>query len=847
MNELENSQEQLLPPEVEDQLSFFNLQFVIKTFVLNWIWFLLSVIIFMGLGFVYLRYTQPVYQIGAKMLIKNDDNRRRSTSNQIMAATNLGTMTMSDGFENEVEILKSNSIAEGAVRDLKLYVNYSMEGRIVDRPIYKTTPLIVDMDQKHLDRLETPVDLEINRLEGNEYEVRGSYMLNDEPHTFRSTGAMPMSVNVKVGTFTIIPNYKYVSGWDNGRTLKVQVSNPKYVAFSYAAALTVEPLNKVTTIANLQATDVLPERGIDFLSQVAVVYNRQANEDKNEIAVRTEEFINDRLEKINAELGNTDGAIASYKRSNNIVDAASSAGASLNQTDNADNALAEMNTQIMLMESIKEYIMQPENKYQTLPSNVGLKDGAATSLITQYNQIALERNRLLRSASEQSPAVQTITSQLDDLTNSINRAIDQSKRTMNIERQHLASRYSKYQSKLSQTPQQERILTEIGRQQTVKSSLYIMLLQKREENSISLAATADKGKLVDEPVFMGKVKPKSAIIMLVCLVFSIGVPFLIFFLIELTRYRIEGHADVEKLTKAPIIADIAQSSQEAKTRGDIVVHENENNQMEEIFRAMRTNLQFMLKEDENVIMFTSATSGEGKTFCAANLAVSFALLDKKVILIGLDIRRPRLISLFELDKTDKGISVLLTRENPTLEEIKENIVPSGINKNLDLLLAGPVPPNPAELIARQSLEEIFTILRKEYDYVIVDTAPIGLVSDTLQVGRVVDASVIVCRADYTEKSAFGMINELISTQKLPNVSIAINGIDMSRKKYGYAYGYGKYGKYSKYGRYGYKSNYGKYGSYGAYSSYGSYGYHSYGYGTYTNSHYGNPEDKSVKQ
>lgn len=457
MNEFENSQEQLLPPEVEDQLSFFNLQFVIKTFVLNWVWFLLSVIIFMGIGIVYLRYTQPMYSVGAKMLIKNDDNRRRS-SNQIMAATNLGTMTMSDGFENEIEILKSNSIAEGAVRDLKLYVDYSMEGRVVDRPIYKTTPLIVDMDQKHLDRLESPVNLEISKLEGGEYEVRGSYVLEDGPHTFRSTGVMPMSINVKVGTFTIIPNYKYVNGWDSDKDLKVTVSNPKTLAYSYAGRLSVDPLNKVTTIANLGCVDAIPDRGIDFLRQVAVVYNRQANEDKNEIAVRTEEFINDRLEKINAELGSTDGAIASYKRSNNIVDAASSAGASLNQTDDADNALAEMNTQIMLMESIREYIMQPENKYQTLPSNVGLKDGAATGLITQYNQIALERNRLLRSASEQSPAVQTVTAQLDDLINSINRAIEQSKRTMNIERQHLANRFSKYQSKLSQTPNRRESL-----------------------------------------------------------------------------------------------------------------------------------------------------------------------------------------------------------------------------------------------------------------------------------------------------------------------------------------------------------------------------------------------------
>ena len=846
MSEIKNNQEQLLPPEVEDQLSFFNVQFVIKTLVLNWMWFVLSLVIFIGLGALYLRYTQPVYQIGSKMLIKNDDNRRRS-SNQLMNSAMLGTVTMSDGFDNELEILKSTSIAEGAIRDLKLYVNYSIEGNIVDRPIYESTPLTVDMDQKHLDKLTSPVRLEIDKKDKNEYEVRGTYSLNGEPHTFRSTGAMPMSINVKVGTFTIIPNYKYINAWTEGRSLFVTVSNPTSLAYAYAGGISVEPLSKTTTIARLVVNDVLPQRGIDYLKQVAVVYNRQANEDKNEIAVRTEEFINERLEKINAELGSTDGAIASFKRSNNIVDASSNAGSSLSQTDQADNALSDMNTQIMLMESIKEYMAQPSNKYQTLPSNVGLKDGAATSLITQYNNIALERNRLLRSASEMSPAVQTITGQLDDLTSSINRAIDQSKRTMEIERNSLMNRFSKYQSKLSQTPHQERILTEIGRQQTVKSSLYIMLLQKREENSISLAATADKGKLVDEPLFMGKVKPKSSIIMLVCLVMGIALPFIFFFLMELSRYRIEGHADVEKLTKAPIIADVAQSSQEAKTRGDIVVHENKNNQMEEIFRAMRTNLQFMLKENENVIMFTSATSGEGKTFTAANLAVSFALLDKKVVLVGLDIRRPRLAQLFELSKSGKGVSTLLTKENPTESDIKEAIVPSEVNKNLDLLLAGPVPPNPAELIARPSLDKVFEILRKTYDYVIVDTAPIGLVSDTLQAGRITDVTVIVCRADYTEKSAFGMINELVYSEKLPNVCVVINGIDMSRKKYGYAYGYGKYGHYSKYGRYGYKSSYGKYGSYGAYSSYGSYGYHSYGYGTYSTSHYGNADDNSIKQ
>jgi capsular exopolysaccharide synthesis family protein len=262
--------------------------------------------------------------------------------------------------------------------------------------------------------------------------------------------------------------------------------------------------------------------------------------------------------------------------------------------------------------------------------------------------------------------------------------------------------------------------------------------------------------------------------------------------------------------------------------------------MEEIFRSMRTNLQFLMKKDQKVILFTSSTSGEGKTFNAANLAVSFALLSKKVILIGLDIRKPRLAELFQLRDHHHGITPLLVNDNPTNEEIKNQILPSGINKNLDLLLAGPTPPNPAELLTRDSLDKIIAFLREDYDYIIIDSAPVGLVTDTLQIGRVCDACVIVCRADYTPKESFGLINSLSDQKKLPNMSIVINGIDLSKKKYGYYYGYGKYGKYGKYGHYG---NYGHYGSYGKYGNYGSYG----SYGSYANSHYGKKDDDSIKK
>jgi capsular exopolysaccharide synthesis family protein len=357
-----------------------------------------------------------------------------------------------------------------------------------------------------------------------------------------------------------------------------------------------------------------------------------------------------------------------------------------------------------------------------------------------------------------------------------------------------------------------------------------MLLQKREENSISLAATADKGRLIDEPSFGGRVSPKSSIIMLSSVVLGFALPLLLFYVLQLLRYKIEGHQDVMKLTTLPIVADVAVASEAVKDSAGIVVHENQNSQIDEIFRSMRTNIQFMMQENQKVVLFTSATSGEGKTFNAANLAMSCALLGKKVVLVGLDIRKPALGRLFGITDRQAGISTLLVKEHVTESDVVSQIRPSGVNHNLDLLMAGPTPPNPTELLAREALPQIMTILRNKYDYIILDTAPVGLVTDTLQVGKYSDVTVFVCRADYTPKSSFTMINEMSRDKKLKNMCIVINGIDMSMKKYGYYYGYGKYGRYSRYG----------YGRYGAYGNYGS-------YGNYAESHYGSKEDNSLKK
>jgi len=444
---------------------------------------------------------------------------------------------------------------------------------------------------------------------------------------------------------------------------------------------------------------------------------------------------------------------------------------------------------------------------------------------------------LLKAASEQAPQVQTLTATIDELQSSIQTALMQARRSADINRQGIQSQYSKFQGRISAAPVQERVLAQVGRQQDVKSTLYMLLLQKREENSIDLAATADNGKLIDEPLVEGKVSPKTLVILLASLLLGFAVPTLIIWLISLFRYKIEGHEDLARLTDLPIIADVAVASENVKDKAGIVVQANKNNQIDEIFRSMRTNIQFMLKGDEKVICFTSSTSGEGKTFNAANLAVSFALLGKKVILCGLDIRKPALGRLFAVYDRFEGMTSLLTLDKLTKDALLSKINKSGVNENLDLLLAGPTPPNPTELLARDNFGQVINYLREMYDYIILDTAPVGLVTDTLQIGKQADMTVFVCRADYTPKSAFGLLNTLAKEGKMPNPCVVLNGIDMSRRKYGYYYGYGRYGKYGRYGygRYGY----GKYG----YGNYGNYG----NYGQYAESHYGNKDDDSIKK
>ncbi len=826
IKKLEVNNELLDAADKVEEESSFSIRNVFRIFILNWPWFLVSIFICFCAATIYLRYTDPVYRVTMKMLIKDEDNPRRSAQ-ALAGMPELGIISNSTGIDNEVEILTTRQLAEDAIRDLKLYAEYYSEGKLKRSLIYKRQPVNVDLDEESLATLDNLAPQGFSFVLSRK---GGTYNVESEDDVIPFKGSftnMPDTLSTPYGVLTFTSNVgEDVESMTDGDKMIVNIIPPKTMAARYAKALTAEPTSKMTSIAMLTLQDKNIQRGIDYLNQLVVCYNRQANADKNEIAYKTEEFINNQMGIINNELGMTENELEEFKRTHNLTELRLDATQSLTQSSQYAARLADANTQIMLLDYLREHVNDPANKYQIIPSNVGMSDPITASLINEYNKTVQERDRLMRSASESAPQVITLTNTLDNLTASIKTALQQARRSADIQRQGIEGQYAAYSSRVSDTPEHERILTQISRQQEVKSALYQILLQKQVENSMSIAAIADKGSVIEYPAYAGKVSPKNSIIMLAAILLGFLLPLLIIYLIQILRYKIEGHEDVARLTQLPIVADVAVASDEAKNAAGIVVQENQNNQIDEVFRAMRTNIQFMMTEGQKVILFTSSTSGEGKTFNAANLSMSFALLGKKVILLGLDIRKPALGRLFNITDLDRGITQLLAKDQVSKAELRNVIQPSGINKNLDLLLAGPVPPNPTELLARENLGNIVNMLREEYDYIILDTAPVGLVTDTLQIGKVADVTAFVCRADYTPKSSFVMLNTLAAEKKMPNICVVLNGVDMSKKKYGYYYGYGRYGRYGAYG---------SYGSYGHYGHYGNYG------------NYGNKDDRSIKR
>lgn len=774
---------------------------VLFKYTIHWPWFVACILLCMAGAWLYLRYTPPVYNISASVIIKDNDKNSKASSG-MADLEDLGFYSSINNFDNEVEILQSRTLIKKVVEELDLYISYAAKSSFHDIELYKSSPVKVWITPEEAQKLPAPAYINLTLQPGNKLNVK---ITIGEQEYSKQFDKLPALLTTPSGTFSFTPADSTIV--KSEQKIMATVSSPRSVAGSYRGALSIEPTSKSTTIAQISVKSTHTQRGMDFINKLVEIYNRDANDDKNEVATKTAEFIDERINIINGELGTTEQELETFKRDAGLTDLKSDAQLALSENSEYEKKRAENSTQLRLVQFLASYANNPDHAYEVLPVNVGLTDTGLTELINRYNEMLLERKRLLRSSQENNPVVVNLDASIRAMRSNVLTTINSVQRGLAITQADLERQAGKYTGRITNAPGQERQLVSISRQQEIKAGLYLMLLQKREENAITLASTANNARIVDEALADAiPVSPKGKMIYLVALILGVALPVAVIYIIELFKYKIEGRADVEKITSLPIVGDVPFSENKS-SEGAIVVHENQNDLMAETFRNVRTNVLYMMKSNEKVILVTSTTTGEGKTFIASNLAVSLALLGKKIVIVGLDIRKPGLNKAFQLSRKEQGISQFLA--NPEHTDLMSLVQVSNINPNLSILPGGPIPPNPTELVARESLPQAIDILKKHFDYIILDTAPIGMVTDTQLISRVANASIYVCRADYTHKADYTLINELGEQKKLPNLCTIINGLDMKKKKYGYYYGYGKYGKYYGYGKkYGYGYGYG---------------------------------------
>ena len=781
-------------------------------YLIHWPWFVGAVVACLIAAWVYLYMSTPVYNISATVLIKDD--KKGGSAGMLSGLESLGLdgmISSSQNIDNEIEVLRSKTIVKEVVEDLGLYISYADKDEFPSKNLYKTSPVQVSLTPQEADLLEKPMIVEMTLQPQGSLDV--NVKIGDDEYQ-KHFEKLPAVFPTDKGTlaFFLTPDSALSSKrtseetTDSEKTVRnitAVINKPLAVAKGYCGSMTIEPTSKTTSVAVISLKNSNVQRGKDFINKLLEMYNINTNNDKNEVAQKTAEFINERISIISKELGSTEKDLESFKRGAGITDLTSDAQIALTGSAEYEKKRVENQTQINLLQDLQKY-MQNEG-YEVLPSNIGLQDVNLAAAINRYNEVLVERKRLLRTSTENNPTIINLDTSISAMKENVQVSLDRVLRGLFITKADLDREASRYSRRISEAPGQEREFVSIARQQEIKAGLYLMLLQKREENAITLAATANNAKIIDDAIADdAPVSPKGKMIYLVALVLGVGIPVGVIYLLELTKFKIEGRSDVEKLTNVPIVGDIPLTDEK---QGAIAVFENQNNLMSETFRNIRTNLQFMLENDKKVILVTSTVSGEGKSFISANLAISLSLLGKKVIIVGLDIRKPGLNKVFNIPRKEVGITQYLANPEKNLMDL---VQPSDVSKNLYILPGGTVPPNPTELLARDGLDKAIETLKKSFDYVILDTAPVGMVTDTLLIGRVADLSVYVCRADYTHKNEYTLINELAENNKLPKLCTVINGLDLKRRKYGYYYGYGKYGKYYGYGkRYGYGYGYGE--------------------------------------
>jgi capsular exopolysaccharide synthesis family protein len=769
----------------DDYEDDFNLKEVLNKYLVHWRWFAICAVVGLLAAFLYLRYTIPQYQATTTILVK--DEKKGGMLSELSAFADLGMgKGMVNNVDNEIEILKSRTLVENTIKKLHFNISLTNVAHISDREIYENAPIAVDfggnkklVEKASFKLLFTAVSPQTFTLK-NDSEKESPKAILIPKKEFRY-GESILTPN---GTIVINKSKIYGDSLVDKPSLRILVSPIDKVTKNYLKKFTVEPISKTSSVVQISIVDQVPLKAEDFLNTLVQLYNEEAAADKNFISENTSKFISDRLVLITQELDGVEKEVQSFKKDNKLTDIESEAKLFVEGSEEYNKKGVEIEIQLNVVNSLLDF-MKKSNYSDLLPGNIIDGQGEANSMISAYNKLVLDRNRILKSATAENPAVVKIDQQLASMKSNVTASLVRLKSSLTIQKRDIDNHEGIINHKVEKIPVQERQFRVIARQQKVKEELYLYLLQKREETAISLSATEPNARVIDDAKSDEiPVSPKKNIIYLAGLLLGLLVPFGFVYTRDLLDTKVKSRMDIEGTIDVPFIGDIPTSDSSPE-----IIQTDSRSSSAEALRIIRTNLDFMVSkvsEDQaKTIFVTSTFPKEGKTFVSVNLAATFALSGKKVLLIGMDIRNPRLDEYLSLP--DRGVTNYLSSKELQLEDL---IIQQKGYEDFHVLPAGVIPPNPAELLMNKKVDQLFKTLKTQYDYIIVDTAPVSLVTDTLLIAKYADCFIYVARANVLEKNMLHLPYSLHKDKKLPNMCMLLNDTK-TIKGYGYgSYGYG---------------------------------------------------------